>query len=56
MNRKKAAQAAVRQANLQRAKGAQQLRASGAAGPHGDRRTKRLRTRQARKDKALQDE
>jgi hypothetical protein len=33
----------------------QERRRSGAAGKHGDRRTKRLRTRAARKAQALRD-
>ena len=34
----------------------QELRRSGAAGTHGDRRTKRLRTRGAAKRKALKEQ
>ncbi len=33
----------------------QNLRRSGAAGVHGDRRTKRVRTRAAQKSRALRD-
>lgn len=44
-----------RTGNAARTAHVQGLRRSGAAGKHGDRRTKRLRTRAARKAAALRD-
>lgn len=41
--------------NKARVEAVQNLRRSGAAGTHGDRRTKRLRTRAARKAAAVKE-
>lgn len=43
------------QANPERAAAVQELRRSGASGKHADRRTKRLRTRDAQKRNAMKE-
>ena len=45
----------TQKANPERIRARQELRRSGAAGKHQDRRTKRQRTRAARKDAALRE-
>lgn len=46
----------AREDNTARVAAIQNLRASGAAGSHGDRRTKRLRTRSSQNRQAIEDQ